>query len=84
MGDIDEVWFWEMPGATALEWYVKSTADLCGADKSSSRYFGMHAFSYERGYSEMLEDLGHRMEYTLTNFKNVKWTLLCRWIFDSG
>jgi hypothetical protein len=69
--EIDEVWmfgapyfgFWEstMGGAGA---FFTNSPPLSNT-KHCPRRFVIMGFSYERGVGEMLEDLGHRAEFTL-------------------
>ncbi len=71
-GGIDELWmfaspysgFWEStlagPGAF---WYNSSPVQ----DTSCNKLLPIMGFNYERGVGEMLEDLGHRTEATMTH-----------------
>lgn len=71
-GDIDEVWFFTGPmvGVTLSE------SIMVGPDafylngppivKSGVKNFAVFGFNYERGLDTMLEDAGHRMEWTMS------------------
>ena len=69
--EIDEVWmfgapyfgFWESTMAGRNAFFLNS-APVMNTD-SCPRRFAIMGFNYERGVGEMLEDLGHRTEFTL-------------------
>jgi hypothetical protein len=58
-GRIDEVWLWGGPWFGYQEYLVVDPNTLC---PQVSRTFVVMGFSYERGVSEMLHNLGHRAE----------------------
>ncbi len=71
-GQVDELWLWGGP------WFGYWEAVMTGPDPFStnapplagstcSRALHIMGFSYERGLSEMLEDLGHRIEGTMVH-----------------
>jgi hypothetical protein len=65
-GEIDEVWVFSHPYAGMYESeMIGRTAFYCNSGpiiRNDSRNFIVMGFNYERGVSEMLEDLGHRTE----------------------
>ena len=71
-GEIDEVWFFTGPmvGVTLFESMMvgKDAFWLNGAPivEEDVRNFAAFGFSYERQLAEMLEDAGHRMEWTMS------------------
>lgn len=56
---VDEVWLWGGPWFGYLEHRLVAAKTLCAG---VARPFEVMGFSYERGESEMLHDLGHRAE----------------------
>jgi hypothetical protein len=70
-GQIDEVWFFGGPyfgyheSAMAGPGAVDINGEVFG-DVPAARAFAIMGFNYERGVAEMLEDLCHRAEATLT------------------
>jgi hypothetical protein len=72
-GTIDEVWMWGGPWFGSYEstmtghnsFHVNSPPVL---NTTCTRQMVIMGFSYQRGLAEMLEDLGHRTESTLTYF----------------
>lgn len=71
-GEIDEVWFFTGPmvGVNLNESIMvgKDAFYMNGSPivKTGVRNFAVYGFSYERGLGEMLEDAGHRMEWTMS------------------
>ncbi len=71
-GEIDEVWFFTGPmvGVNLSESIMvgKDAFYMNGSPivKAGVRNFAVYGFSYERGLGEMLEDAGHRMEWTMS------------------
>ena len=76
-GSIDEVWLFGMPYAGFYESRMAGPgAFFCNAPPleapGANRRFILMGFSYERGVGEMLEDFGHRAEFTLARaYQNV-------------
>lgn len=70
-GEIDELWIWGGPyfgywesnlaGPEAF-WYNSSPT----GDTGCTKLLPIMGFNYERGEAEMFEDLGHRLESTMT------------------
>ena len=58
-GRVDEIWLWGGPWFGYLEQLLVAPHTLCSR---VSQPFVVMGFSYERGESEMLHDLGHRAE----------------------
>lgn len=81
-GRVDEVWlfgapgfgYWEAASAGPGAFYINGGVY---PDVPVSRPFAIMGFSYERGVAEMLHDLAHRTEGTMTHFYG-------SWNFDYG
>jgi hypothetical protein len=58
-GRVDEIWLWGGPWFGYLEQLLVAPRTLCSRVRQP---FVVMGFSYERGESEMLHDLGHRAE----------------------
>lgn len=62
-GVVDEIWWWGGPWFGFLEYRIVSPNTLC---PQVDRQFTVMGFNYERTEAEMLHDLGHRAEQTVS------------------
>ncbi|HUW21492.1 MAG TPA: hypothetical protein VMW41_02370 [Candidatus Bathyarchaeia archaeon] len=75
LGKISEVWTFGGPWFGFWEWSVKGpriNSNQENLPDCGGKTYTIMGFSYERSLTEMLEDLGHRFEYTMIQIPEVR------------